>query len=169
MPSLGTLFRWKRESTLPRGPLSACPKQFVEAPRTTIEGPLFTPGGTPSWAGQPWHYVFQNGDVAWALGPNKRWRLVRVVGDGFAEKFENRMQLAYNATWTSDGAIMRGTFAPGSGDVKPNTLAIRRLLFDEGQRHVERRDWDEVLNEEEYSDSEIESEESEAPENDDRV
>jgi len=43
---------------------------------------------------------------------------------------------------------MRGTFAPGCGDIKPNTLAIRRLLIDEGLRYVERRDW-QVLNEEE--------------------
>jgi hypothetical protein len=40
---------------------------------------------------------------------------------------------------------MRGTFAPGCGDIKPNTLAIRRLLFDEGARYVERRDWQQVL------------------------
>ena len=40
---------------------------------------------------------------------------------------------------------MRGTFAPGCGDLKPNTLAIRRLLFDEGARRVERRDWQQVL------------------------
>ena len=40
---------------------------------------------------------------------------------------------------------MRGTFAPGCGDIKPNTLAIRRLLFDEGPRRVERRDWQLVL------------------------
>jgi hypothetical protein len=43
---------------------------------------------------------------------------------------------------------MRGTFAPGCGDIKPDTLAIRRLLVDEGSRCVERRDW-QVLNEEE--------------------
>lgn len=40
---------------------------------------------------------------------------------------------------------MRGTFAPGCGDIKPDTLAIRRLLFDEGARRVERRDWQQVL------------------------
>ena len=40
---------------------------------------------------------------------------------------------------------MRGTFAPGCGDIKPNTLAIRRLLFDEGARRVDRRDWQQVL------------------------
>jgi len=36
-------------------------KESVEAsPWSSIaEGPLFTPGGTPSWASQPWHYVFQ--------------------------------------------------------------------------------------------------------------
>ena len=49
---------------------------------------------------------------------------------------------------------MRGTFSPGCGDIKPDTLAIRRLLVDEGLRYVERRDW-QVLNEEE--DREVES------------
>ena len=49
---------------------------------------------------------------------------------------------------------MRGTFAPGCGNIKPNTLAIRRLLIDEGLRYVERRDWH-LLNEEE--DGEVES------------
>ena len=48
---------------------------------------------------------------------------------------------------------MRGTFAPGCGDIKPNTLAIRRLLIDEGLRYVERRDW-QVLNEEENGEAE---------------
>ena len=49
---------------------------------------------------------------------------------------------------------MRGTFAPGCGDIKPDTLATRRLLVDEGSRRVERRDW-QVLNEE--GDKEVES------------
>jgi hypothetical protein len=67
----------------------------------------------------------------------------------------------------SGGTIMRGTFAPACGDIKPNTLAIRRLLFDEGQRYVEERDWEELLNDEE--DSDVESQEGEAPEQDGRV
>jgi len=62
---------------------------------------------------------------------------------------------------------MRGTFVPARGDIKPNMLAVRRLLFDEGQRHVERKDWEAVLDDEEYSDTELQ--ESEAPENDNRV
>ncbi|KAI0294207.1 hypothetical protein BC826DRAFT_1175482 [Russula brevipes] len=110
-----------------------------------LEGPLIAPGGTPSWAGQPWHYVFHDGDTAWARGVNGRWRVVEVIGDGFMEKIEDRMQLAYNATWMSDGATMRGVFAPGRGDIKPDTLAIRRLLFDEGSRRVERRDWEKIV------------------------
>lgn len=67
---------------------------------------------------------------------------------------QDRKQIAYNVTWASDGAIMRGTFAPGCGDIKPDTLAIRRLLIDEGSRCVERRDW-QVLNDED--DEEVES------------
>jgi hypothetical protein len=59
--------------------------------------------------------------------------------------YQNRKQIAYSVTWTSGGVTMRGTFAPGCGDIKPNTLAIRRLLFDEGACHVERRDWQQVL------------------------
>jgi len=62
---------------------------------------------------------------------------------------------------------MRGMFVPARGDIKPNTLAVRRLLFDEGQRHVERKDWEAVLDDEEYSDTELQ--ESEAPEDDNRV
>lgn len=86
-----------------------------------------------------------------------------MVGDGFIEEIEvrtsikitrssnslvdlqNRKQIAYNVTWASGGVTMRGIFAPGCGDIKPNTLAIRRLLFDEGVRRVERRDWQQVL------------------------
>ena len=108
--------------------------------------------------------VVQGGDIAWALGGNGRWRLVTVVGDGFMEEIEvrtsikitgvtkftlanyqNRKQIAYNVTWANGGVTMRGTFAPGCGDLKPNTLAIRRLLFDEGARRVERKDWQQVL------------------------
>ena len=49
---------------------------------------------------------------------------------------------------------MRGTFAPGCGNIKPDTLAVRSLLLDEGLRCVERRDW-QALDEEE--DIEVES------------
>lgn len=122
--------------------------------------------------------------MAWALGGNGRWRLVRVVGNGFVEEievgtvldlfnfrrlgltiFQNRKQIAYNVTWTWDGPTMRGTFAPGCGDIKPNILAIRRLLIDEGLRYVERRDW-QVLNEE---DREVESIQDKSSEKDDQM
>jgi hypothetical protein len=65
---------------------------------------------------------------------------------------------------------MRGTFAPGSGDIKPNTLAIRELLIDEGLRFVERRDW-QALNEEEdreVEDTEVESVQDKRSESDDQ-
>ena len=52
---------------------------------------------------------------------------------------QNRKQIAYNATWTTDGVTMRGTSSPGCGYIKPNTLAIRRLHLDEGIRRVEER------------------------------
>ncbi|KAI9507263.1 hypothetical protein F5148DRAFT_1206618 [Russula earlei] len=145
--------RKRDESTPPhiRNLFSACPREAVGASTLPCitEGPFFTPGGTPGWAGQPWPYVFRDSEVAWALGANGRWRLVTVVGDGFFEKIENRMQVAYNVTWMSDGTIMRGTFAPLCGDIKPNTLAIRRLLYDEGLRRIESRDWREIMDDEE--------------------
>lgn len=54
---------------------------------------------------------------------------------------------------------MRGTFAPGCGNIKPNTHVVRRLLFDEGPCRVERREWEEVENDyDDYYDSEAESE-----------
>jgi len=54
---------------------------------------------------------------------------------------------------------MRGTFAPGCGNIKPNTRAIRKLLFDEGPQRVERWEWEEVKDDYyDYYDSEAESE-----------
>jgi hypothetical protein len=54
---------------------------------------------------------------------------------------------------------MRGTFAPGCGNIKPNTRVVRRLLFDEGQFRVESREWEEVENDyDDCYDSEPESE-----------
>ncbi|KAI9437189.1 hypothetical protein H4582DRAFT_2077587 [Lactarius indigo] len=137
----------KRDPAQANGLTSVSSNESTEAHTLPyfLEGPLITPGGTPGWATQPWHYVFNDGDIAWALGGNRRWRLVTVVGDGFIEEIENRKQIAYNVTWACGGVTMRGTFAPGCGDIKPNTLAIRRLLFDEGARRVERRDWQQVL------------------------
>ncbi|KAI0249428.1 hypothetical protein BJV78DRAFT_1354252 [Lactifluus subvellereus] len=147
LPLIGAVFGRKREPMPLNTCLSMCSNESVEASTLpyVLEGPLVRPGDTPGWANQPWHYVFHDGDVAWALGGNGRWRLVTVVGGGFLEEIENRKQIAYNATWTSDGAIMRGTFAPGCGDIKPNTVAIRSLLFDEGSGFVERKDWQKVL------------------------
>ncbi|KAH9167703.1 hypothetical protein EDB89DRAFT_110093 [Lactarius sanguifluus] len=147
LPLIGAVFRRKRNPAQANGLTSVSSNESTEAHTLPyfLEGPLITPGGTPGWATQPWHYVFNDGDVAWALGGNGRWRLVTVVGDGFIEEIENRKQIAYNVTWASGGVTMRGTFAPGCGDIKPNTLAIRRLLYDEGVRRVERRDWEQVL------------------------
>ncbi|KAF8261172.1 hypothetical protein EI94DRAFT_1833466 [Lactarius quietus] len=146
-PLIGAIFRRKRDPAQTCGLASIGSTESAEASILPylLEGPLINPGNTPGWASQPWHYVFKDGDIAWALGGNGRWRLVTVVGDGFMEEIENRKQIAYKVTWASGGVTMRGTFAPGCGDIKPNTLAIRRLLFDEGARHVERRDWQQVL------------------------
>ncbi|KAH9041075.1 hypothetical protein EDB85DRAFT_1886692 [Lactarius pseudohatsudake] len=118
LPLIGAIFRRKRDPAQANGLTSVSSNESTEAHTLPyfLEGPLITPGGTPGWATQPWHYVFNDGDVAWALGGNGRWRLVTV----------NRKQIAYNVTWASGGVTMRGTFAPGCGDIKPNTLAIRR-------------------------------------------
>ena len=62
---------------------------------------------------------------------------------------------------------MRGTFAPGCGNIKPNTRAVRRLIFDEGPRRVETREWPEV-EDDYYYDSEVESEGFEESESDHR-
>ncbi|KAI0280912.1 hypothetical protein BGY98DRAFT_932349 [Russula aff. rugulosa BPL654] len=155
MPKLPSVFRKKRDHKLP---INSSSDHLGDAStrQCTLQ---VTPGGTPSWATQPWHYVFQDGDEAWALGVNGRWRLVRVIGDGFLDNIENRKQLTYNATWTNNGDTMRGTFAPGCGNIKPNTHVVRRLLFDEGPCRVERREWEEVENDyDDYYDSEAESE-----------
>jgi hypothetical protein len=54
---------------------------------------------------------------------------------------------------------MRGTFAPGCGNIKPNTRAVRRLIFDEGPSRVERSVWEDVENDyDDNYDSEAESE-----------
>jgi hypothetical protein len=64
----------------------------------------------------------------------------------------------------NNGETMRGTFSPGCGNIKPDTRAIRRLIFDEGPRCVERREWQEV--EDDYEDCEVESEGCEESESD---
>jgi hypothetical protein len=65
---------------------------------------------------------------------------------------------------------MRGTFAPGCGNIKPNTRIVRSLLFDEGQRRVESREWEEVENDyDDYYDSEEESERCTESEGDHQV
>jgi hypothetical protein len=56
---------------------------------------------------------------------------------------------------------MRGTFSPGCGDLKPNTLAIRRLLLDEGSRCVERKEWQLIKDEEDMDVESIQESESE--------
>ena len=60
---------------------------------------------------------------------------------------------------------MRGAFSPGCGDIKPDTLAVRSLLLDEGSRCVERRGW-QVLNEENI---EVESIQDKKSESDDQM
>lgn len=101
MPKLPSVFRRKRNHKLASNSSSDHPGD-ASTWQCTLQ---VTPGSTPSWATQPWHYVFQvsanlkyendcltrskqNGDEAWALGVNGRWRLVRVIGDGFLDNIE---------------------------------------------------------------------------------
>lgn len=68
----------------------------------------------------------------------------------------------------NNGETMRGTFSPGCGNIKPDNRAIRRLIFDEGPRCVERREWLDV--EDDYEDaSEEESEGREESESDNQA
>ena len=58
MPSLPAVFRKKRDHKLPSNSLSGHSSEQVETSARQITLQV-TPGGTPSWASQPWHYVFQ--------------------------------------------------------------------------------------------------------------
>ena len=53
MPHLPAVFRKKRDRKLPS---SSTEQVDVSARQCTLQ---VTPGGTPSWASQPWHYVFR--------------------------------------------------------------------------------------------------------------
>jgi hypothetical protein len=60
LPLIGAVFRRKRLPAQPNGFASISSKESTEAPVLpySLDGPLITPGSTPSWANQPWHYVF---------------------------------------------------------------------------------------------------------------
>ena len=55
-------FKQKRGTMPPNNPLIRR-RDSIEASTLpyVLEGPLVRPGGTPGWASQPWHYVFQVG------------------------------------------------------------------------------------------------------------
>jgi hypothetical protein len=55
MPKLPSVFRKKRDHKLPINS-SSDHLGDVSTRQCTLQ---VTPGGTPSWATQPWHYVFQ--------------------------------------------------------------------------------------------------------------
>jgi hypothetical protein len=61
LPFLPAVFRKKRGPMQPSRSLSADSSESIDASIRpyVLEGPLITPGGTPGWASQPWHYVFQ--------------------------------------------------------------------------------------------------------------
>jgi hypothetical protein len=60
LPLIGAVFRRKRLPAQPNRFASISSKESAEAPILpySLDGPLITPGSTPSWANQPWHYVF---------------------------------------------------------------------------------------------------------------
>jgi hypothetical protein len=60
LPFFGAVFRRKRDPAKANGLASVSSNESAEAHTLPyfLEGPLMTPGGTPGWANQPWHYVF---------------------------------------------------------------------------------------------------------------
>ncbi|KAF9218381.1 hypothetical protein BS17DRAFT_823011 [Gyrodon lividus] len=84
----------------------------------------------PSACDQPWPYRFCSGQLAWAKGGNDRWRRVLLLDDGTIEDLDGKYLPVYTATWTNDRHVVRGTFSPLLGDVKPDTETIRQLLRD---------------------------------------
>ncbi|KIJ15777.1 hypothetical protein PAXINDRAFT_155358 [Paxillus involutus ATCC 200175] len=111
--------------------------------RNTLSSESIT--SRPSGCDQPWPYCFynatepiapQSGQLVWAKGGNNRWRRVLLLDDGTIEDhdsycFKGNDIPIYTATWTNDGHVIRGTFSPLLGDLKPDTDTIRRLLRDE--------------------------------------
>ncbi|KAH7890312.1 hypothetical protein F5I97DRAFT_1826477 [Phlebopus sp. FC_14] len=88
-------------------------------------------GDQPSGCEQAWPYCFFCGERAWAKGGNHKWRRVFLLDDGCMQEHDGRSVPFYSATWTNDGFIVRGTFSPLLGDIKPDTKTIRKLLRDE--------------------------------------
>lgn len=60
LPFIGAVFRRKRLSTQANGFAAISSKEPTKASTLpySLDGPPLTPGSTPSWANQPWHYVF---------------------------------------------------------------------------------------------------------------
>ncbi|KAA1476301.1 hypothetical protein DENSPDRAFT_853582 [Dentipellis sp. KUC8613] len=98
---------------------------------TLVHAGIPAPAAHPSWAAQPWPYIFRTGDRAWALSGNGRWRRVTVLDDGEQEEIDGRPLITYTATWTHDGLTFRGAFAPAAGTLKPDTARVRGLIEDE--------------------------------------
>lgn len=60
-PLINAFFRRKRDPAQANGSASITSNESSEASVQPyfLEGPLITPGNTPGWASQPWHYVFK--------------------------------------------------------------------------------------------------------------
>ncbi len=60
LPWISAIFRRKREPAQANGLASSSSSESAEESTLPyfVEGSLITPGGTPGWATQPWHYVF---------------------------------------------------------------------------------------------------------------
>ena len=61
LPMIGAVFRRKRDPAQESRTASISSNESAEAPILPyfLKGPLITPGNTPGWANQPWHYVFK--------------------------------------------------------------------------------------------------------------
>ncbi|KAF8837575.1 hypothetical protein BDN67DRAFT_972787 [Paxillus ammoniavirescens] len=97
--------------------------------RNTLSSESIT--SRPSGCDQPWSYCFHSGQLVWAKGGNNRWRRVLLLDDGTIEDHDGNDIPIYTATWTNDGHVLRGTFSPLLGDLKPDTDTIRQLLREE--------------------------------------
>ncbi|KAI0321061.1 hypothetical protein OF83DRAFT_1168749 [Amylostereum chailletii] len=94
----------------------------------------------PTLARQPWPYVLQKGQFAWARGGNKIWRLVLVLDVGSQDIIDEQEHIVYTVGWICDGFTLRGTFSPMIGDIKPDEPDIETLIRAKDEACSEPRD-----------------------------
>jgi len=84
----------------------------------------------PSDLDEPWLYTFQAGDVVWIRTVGGNWHSGRVTGQS-PRKGQTREKegLFYPVVFNDK---IRKFFAPLNGEIKPDTMYIRRLLKADG-------------------------------------